>query len=40
MVKNGSSIELVAKLILEVATSENPNLRWSAGKNMETSVAQ
>jgi hypothetical protein len=39
MVKNGSSFELVAKLILETVTSENPILCWLTGKNMETSVA-
>lgn len=36
--KNGSSAELVAKLILEAVTSRNPNLRYLAGKDVEALV--
>ncbi len=39
MVKNASSPELVAKVVLEAVTNENPNLRYSAGKDVETLLA-
>jgi NAD(P)-dependent dehydrogenase (short-subunit alcohol dehydrogenase family) len=32
MAMNGSSVEVVAKVILEAVTSKNPNLRYLAGK--------
>ena len=37
MMKNASSSpELVAKVVLEAVTNENPNLRYLAGKDVET----
>ena len=36
VVKNASSPELVAKVVLEAVTNENPKLRYMAGKDMET----
>jgi NAD(P)-dependent dehydrogenase (short-subunit alcohol dehydrogenase family) len=36
MVKNASSPELVAKVVLEAVTNENPHLRYVAGKDAET----
>jgi hypothetical protein len=39
MAKNGSPVDLVAKVILEAVTSKNPNLRYLAGKDVETWVA-
>jgi hypothetical protein len=39
MAKNGSPVEVVSKLILEAVTSENPNLRYLAGKDVETWAA-
>ena len=36
-VKNASSHELVAEVVLEAVTNENPKLRYLAGKDMETS---
>ena len=36
MLKNASSPELVAKVVLEAVTNENPNIRYSAGKDVET----
>lgn len=36
MMKNASSPELVAKVVLEAVTNENPNLRYLAGKDAET----
>jgi NAD(P)-dependent dehydrogenase (short-subunit alcohol dehydrogenase family) len=36
MLKNASSPELVAKVVLEAVTNQNPNLRYSAGKDVET----
>jgi short-subunit dehydrogenase len=36
MGKNASSPELVAKVVLEAVTNENPNLRYMAGKDVET----
>ena len=35
VVKNASSPELVAKVVLEAVTNENPKLRYMAGKDME-----
>jgi NAD(P)-dependent dehydrogenase (short-subunit alcohol dehydrogenase family) len=39
MLKNASSPELVAKVVLEAVTNENPNLRYVAGKDAETLLA-
>jgi NAD(P)-dependent dehydrogenase (short-subunit alcohol dehydrogenase family) len=39
MTKSGSPVDLVAKVILEAITSKNPNLRYLAGKDVETWVA-
>jgi len=36
MMKNASYPELVAKVVLEAVTNENPNLRYLAGKDAET----
>jgi NAD(P)-dependent dehydrogenase (short-subunit alcohol dehydrogenase family) len=36
MMKNASSPEMVAKVVLEAVTNENPNLRYLAGKDAET----
>ena len=36
MRENGSSPDLVAKVVLKAVTSENPSLRYLAGKDMET----
>jgi NAD(P)-dependent dehydrogenase (short-subunit alcohol dehydrogenase family) len=36
MLKNASSPELVANVVLEAVTNENPNLRYFAGKDVET----
>jgi NAD(P)-dependent dehydrogenase (short-subunit alcohol dehydrogenase family) len=35
MMKNASSPELVAKVVLEAVTNENPNFRCLAGKDVE-----
>ena len=35
-VKNGSFPDLVAKVVLKAVTSENPGLRYLAGKDVET----
>ena len=35
MVENGSSAELVARVVLDAITSKDPNLRYIAGKDME-----
>jgi NAD(P)-dependent dehydrogenase (short-subunit alcohol dehydrogenase family) len=35
MMKNGSSPDLVAKVVLNAATNENPNLRYLAGNDVE-----
>ena len=32
----GSSPDVVAKVVLRAVTSENPNLRYLAGKDVET----
>jgi NAD(P)-dependent dehydrogenase (short-subunit alcohol dehydrogenase family) len=39
MTKSGSTVDLVAKVILEAITSKNPNLRYLEGKDVETWVA-
>ena len=39
MLKNASSPELVAKVVLEAITNETPNLRYLAGKDAETLLA-
>jgi NAD(P)-dependent dehydrogenase (short-subunit alcohol dehydrogenase family) len=39
MEKNGSPVEVVAKVILEAVTSKNPNLRYLAGEDVETWAA-
>jgi hypothetical protein len=36
MMENGSSPHLVAKVVLKAVTSENPSLRYLAGKDIET----
>jgi NAD(P)-dependent dehydrogenase (short-subunit alcohol dehydrogenase family) len=39
MANNGSPVEVVSKVILEAVTSKNPNLRYLAGKDVETWAA-
>ncbi|HEX5892976.1 MAG TPA: SDR family NAD(P)-dependent oxidoreductase [Nitrososphaeraceae archaeon] len=39
MAMNGSSVDVVAKIILEAVTSKNPNLRYLAGKDVEAWAA-
>jgi hypothetical protein len=36
IMENGSSPDLVAKVVLKAVTSENPSLRYLAGKDIET----
>ncbi|WP_201449429.1 hypothetical protein [Nitrososphaera sp. AFS] len=36
MMKNASSPEVVAKVVLEAITNDNPSLRYLAGKDAET----
>src|SRR6266487_5030287 len=36
MIEGGSSSDVVAKVVLEAVTSENPSLRYLAGKDVET----
>jgi NAD(P)-dependent dehydrogenase (short-subunit alcohol dehydrogenase family) len=36
MIKNASSPDLVAKVVFNAVTNENPNLRYLAGKDVET----
>jgi len=36
LMKNASSPELVAKVVLEAVTNQNPNFRYLAGKDVET----
>jgi NAD(P)-dependent dehydrogenase (short-subunit alcohol dehydrogenase family) len=36
MMENGSSPDLVARVVLKAVTSENPSLRYLAGKDIET----
>ena len=35
MMKNGSSPNLVAKVVLNAVTNENPNLKYFAGNDVE-----
>ncbi|MGA7899183.1 MAG: hypothetical protein WCA39_10015 [Nitrososphaeraceae archaeon] len=35
MMKNGSSPNLVAKIVLNAVTNENPNLKYLAGNDVE-----
>jgi predicted NAD/FAD-binding protein len=37
--KNASSPEIVAKVVLEAVTNENPKFRYMAGKDAETLLA-
>ncbi|MGA8082034.1 MAG: hypothetical protein WB988_09235 [Candidatus Nitrosopolaris sp.] len=37
--ENGSSADVVAKVVLKAVTSENPSLRYLAGKDVETLIA-
>ena len=39
MAKNGSSVDVVSKAILEAVTTKSPNLRYLAGKDVETWAA-
>ena len=39
MVKNASPVDIVSKAILEAVTSESPNLRYLAGKDVQTWAA-
>jgi short-subunit dehydrogenase len=39
MAKNGSSVDVVSKAILKAVTSERPDLRYLAGKDVETWAA-
>jgi hypothetical protein len=39
MVKNSSPVEVVSKVILEAVISNDPNLRYLAGKDVEAWVA-
>ena len=39
MANNGSPVEVVSKVILEAVTNKNPNLRYLAGKDVETWAA-
>ena len=39
MANNGSHVEVVSKVIFEAVTSKNPNLRYLAGKDVETWAA-
>jgi len=36
MLKNGSSADVVAKVVLNAVTSENPGPKYLAGKDIET----
>jgi hypothetical protein len=38
MLEGGSSSDVVAKVVLEAVTSENPSLRYLAGNDVETWV--
>ena len=35
MIENGSSPDLVAKVVLNAVTNETPNIRYLAGKDVE-----
>jgi hypothetical protein len=39
MAKNGSPMDVVAKVILKAVISKNPNFRYLAGKDVETWAA-
>ena len=39
MLENGSSADVVAKVVLNAVTSENPSHRYLAGKDIETWMA-
>jgi hypothetical protein len=39
MVKNASPVDIVSKAILEAVTSKSPNLRYLAGKDVQTWAA-
>jgi hypothetical protein len=39
MPKNGPPVEVLSKVILEAVTNNNPNLRYLAGKVLETWAA-
>jgi hypothetical protein len=39
MVKNASPVDIVSKDILEAVTSKSPNLRYLAGKDVQTWAA-
>jgi NAD(P)-dependent dehydrogenase (short-subunit alcohol dehydrogenase family) len=39
LANNGSPVEVVSKVILEAVTNKNPNLRYLAGKDVETWAA-
>ncbi len=39
MMKNASSPEMVAEVVVAAVTNENPNLRYLAGKDAETLLA-
>jgi NAD(P)-dependent dehydrogenase (short-subunit alcohol dehydrogenase family) len=39
MARNGSSVDVVSKAILEAVTSKSPNLRYLAGKDVKTWAA-
>ena len=36
MLENGSSVDIVAKVVLNAVTSENPSLKYLAGKDIES----
>ena len=36
--ENGSSADVVTKVVLKAVTSENPSLRYLAGKDVETLI--
>ena len=36
MLENGSSADIVAKVVLNAVTSEKPSLKYLAGKDIET----
>jgi hypothetical protein len=36
MMENGSSADVVAKVVLKAVTTENPSLRYLAGEDIET----
>ena len=40
MMENGSSPDLVANVVLNAVTNENPNLRYLAGNDVEHMVGE